>query len=158
MAASPPVSSPYCSLSTCPTAHGLLGEDLERAVLWAGGSAPLFYSGLGLRVERDVKQNKIQPCGSDGHVTSASGGPELVQLLPILPKHKSCKNHSYRAWYCVGLVTKSCPALATSRTVACQVLSMGFSRQEYWSELPFPSPGVFPTQESAELDIFLFLS
>ena len=24
--------------------------------------------------------------------------------------------------------------------------SMGFSRQEYWSGLPFPSPGVFPTQ------------
>ena len=27
-------------------------------------------------------------------------------------------------------------------TVACQVPpSMGFSRQEYWSGLPFPSPG-----------------
>ena len=27
----------------------------------------------------------------------------------------------------------------TPQTVACQVpLSMGFSRQEYWSELPFP--------------------
>ena len=27
-------------------------------------------------------------------------------------------------------------------TVACQApLSMGFSRQEYWSELPFPPPG-----------------
>ena len=25
-------------------------------------------------------------------------------------------------------------------------LSMEFSRQEYWSGLPFPSPGVFPTQ------------
>ena len=23
---------------------------------------------------------------------------------------------------------------------------MGFSRQEYWSGLPFPSPGNFPTQ------------
>ena len=33
---------------------------------------------------------------------------------------------------------------ATSWTVACQVpLSMGFSRQEYWSGLPFPSPGDF---------------
>ena len=32
--------------------------------------------------------------------------------------------------------------------VACQVtLSMGFSRQEYWSNLPFPSPGYFPNQE-----------
>ena len=26
--------------------------------------------------------------------------------------------------------------------------SMGFSRQEYWSGLPFPSPGYFPTQGS----------
>ena len=32
--------------------------------------------------------------------------------------------------------------LATPRTVACQApLSVGFSRQEYWSGLPFPSPG-----------------
>ena len=32
-------------------------------------------------------------------------------------------------------------------TVAYQVPpSMGFSRQEYWSGLPFPSPGIFPTQ------------
>ena len=40
-----------------------------------------------------------------------------------------------------GLVTKSCPTLAIPWTVACQVpLSVGFSRQEYWSGLPFPSP------------------
>ena len=32
--------------------------------------------------------------------------------------------------------------------VACQVLpSMGFSRQEYWSGLPFPSPGDLPNPE-----------
>ena len=32
--------------------------------------------------------------------------------------------------------------LCTPRTVACQVtLSLEFSRQEYWSRLPFPSPG-----------------
>ena len=31
---------------------------------------------------------------------------------------------------------------ATLWTVACQApLSMGFSRQKYWSRLPFPSPG-----------------
>ena len=30
-------------------------------------------------------------------------------------------------------------------TVACQApLSMGFSRQKYWSELPLPSPGDLP--------------
>ena len=45
----------------------------------------------------------------------------------------------------VVLVTKLCPTLATPWTVACQApLSMGFSRQEYWSGLPFPSPGDLP--------------
>ena len=35
----------------------------------------------------------------------------------------------------------------TPWTVAYQVpLSMGFSRQEYWSELPFPSPEIFLMQ------------
>ena len=44
-----------------------------------------------------------------------------------------------------GLVAKSCPTLATPWTVACQApLSMRFSRQEYWSGLPFPSPGGLP--------------
>ena len=33
----------------------------------------------------------------------------------------------------------------TPWTVACQApLSKGFSRQEYWSGLPFPSPGDLP--------------
>ena len=40
-----------------------------------------------------------------------------------------------------GLVTKLCLTLATPWTVACQgPLSMGFSRQEYWSGMSFPSP------------------
>ena len=44
-------------------------------------------------------------------------------------------------WY-GGLVAKSCPTLATAWTVTCQApLSIGFSRSEYWSGLPFPSPG-----------------
>ena len=42
----------------------------------------------------------------------------------------------------------SCVRLsATPWAVAYQApLSMGFSRQGYWSGLPFPSPGIFPTQ------------
>ena len=37
------------------------------------------------------------------------------------------------------------PLFATPWTVACQApLSMEFSRQEYWSGLPFPSPGDLP--------------
>ena len=45
----------------------------------------------------------------------------------------------------VVLVTKSCLTLATPWTVVCQApLSLGFSRQEYWSGLPFPSPRDLP--------------
>jgi len=45
----------------------------------------------------------------------------------------------------LSLVTKLCPTLVTPWTVACQaLLSMGFSRHEYWSGLPFPSPGDLP--------------
>ena len=41
-----------------------------------------------------------------------------------------------------SLVSKSCLTLLTPWTVACQTpLPMGFSRQEYWGGLPFPSPG-----------------
>ena len=37
---------------------------------------------------------------------------------------------------------------ATPWTVAYQaLLSMGFSKQEYWSGLPFPSPGDLPNTE-----------
>ena len=44
-----------------------------------------------------------------------------------------------------GLVTRSCPTLATPWTVACQApLFIGFSRQECCSGLPFPSPGDLP--------------
>jgi len=45
----------------------------------------------------------------------------------------------------VGLVTVSCPILVTPWTLACQApLPMGFSRQEYWTGLPFPFPGDLP--------------
>ena len=47
-----------------------------------------------------------------------------------------------------ALVVQSCPTLCDPMDcslVAHQApLSMGFSRQEYWSGLPFPSPGDLP--------------
>ena len=46
-------------------------------------------------------------------------------------------------YLCACSVTKSC--LTLSWTIACQAaLTMGFSRQEYWSELPFSSPEDLP--------------
>ena len=54
---------------------------------------------------------------------------------------------------CVCSVSQSGPTLCdamdceTLWTVALQApLSMGFPRQEYWSELPLPPLGIFPTQ------------
>ena len=45
----------------------------------------------------------------------------------------------------VGLVAQLCPTLVAPWTVAHQApVSMGFSRQEDWSGLPFPSPGDLP--------------
>ena len=42
-------------------------------------------------------------------------------------------------------IAQSCPTLVTPRTVTHRAPpSMGFSRQEYWNELPFPSPGDLP--------------
>ena len=47
------------------------------------------------------------------------------------------------------LVTQSCVTLCNPWTIACQAPpSMGFSMQEYWSGLPFPSPGDRPNQGS----------
>ena len=44
-----------------------------------------------------------------------------------------------------GSIDKLCLTLATPWTVGFQApLSMGFSRQEYWSGLPFSSPGDLP--------------
>ena len=51
----------------------------------------------------------------------------------------------WRRLYCCCSVAESCLTLVTPWTAAHQApLSMGFSRQEYWSGLPFPPPGNLP--------------
>ena len=48
---------------------------------------------------------------------------------------------------CLPASSSCCLVCSTSGTVARQPpLSMRFPRQEYWSGLPLPSPGIFPTQ------------
>ena len=58
----------------------------------------------------------------------------------------SYKKHQYRSIMCC-VYSVSCVQLSvTTWTVARQApLSMGFSRQEYWSGLPFPPPGGLPS-------------
>ena len=44
---------------------------------------------------------------------------------------------------------KNVQLFMTPETVVCQApLSIGFPRQEYWSKLPSPSPGIYLTQGS----------
>ena len=53
--------------------------------------------------------------------------------------------HLYSGYGGSDLVAKLCLTLVTPWTVTCQTpLSLGFSRQEYWSGLSFPSPGDLP--------------
>ena len=79
--------------------------------------------------------------------------PSLFSFLWELPT-PSCQRHWLlpvtfhpQKGLCCCLVAKLCLTLAIPWTVAHQVtLSMGFPRQEYWSGLPFPSPGDLPDQ------------
>ena len=51
-----------------------------------------------------------------------------------------CSNYGLWKWSCSVVSDSAIPWI-----VACQVpSSMGFFRQEYWSGLPFPSPGNLP--------------
>ena len=62
---------------------------------------------------------------------------------------------------CVRACVRAC--MSVSRSVARQArMSMGFSRQEYWSGQPFPSPGGLPdpgiTPGSPALEVDSLLS
>ena len=82
-------------------------------------------------------------------LTSRSGPPQTSwrQLTPF----PTTRNRWATLWLerkKVKLLSRV-RLLATPWTVAYQApLSVGFSKQEYWSGLPFPSPGVFPTRGS----------
>ena len=72
---------------------------------------------------------------------------QFIRFQLIFPHvHMSRHMYIFLTWtVCVCLVTQSCPTLCNPWTVARQApLFMGFSRPEYWSGLPFPSPGGFP--------------
>ena len=63
----------------------------------------------------------------------------FIRVLECIQDRVACIP---RASSSSSLVAKSCLTLATPQTVAYQAsLPMGFSRQEYWSGLPCPSPG-----------------
>ena len=72
-------------------------------------------------------------------------------ITPICNSFFICKRGKsilLESWKVKVLVTQLCDSVA-SWTVACQApLSIEFSRQQYWSGLPFPSPWDLPNPGS----------
>ena len=67
---------------------------------------------------------------------------KLLNPIYVAVSSRQSRDRSARFW---KVKVKSCPTLATPWTIVHQAPpSMGFSRQEYWSGLPFPSPGDLP--------------
>ena len=74
--------------------------------------------------------------------------PSISEASFTVMQHQAHQQENFsscaQVWWC-GLVTKSCPTLATPWTATCQApLSMGFSRQEYWSGFLCPPPVDLP--------------
>ena len=75
---------------------------------------------------------------------------QIANICWIIEKAREFQKiiYFYFMWLvgCGGLVVKLCPTLATPWSVACQLpLYLRFSRQEYWSGFPFPSPSALLT-------------
>ena len=81
------------------------------------------------------------PCDSPGKNTGV-GCHFLLQSMKVKVKVKSLR--------CAGL-------LATPWTAAYQApSSMGFSRQEYWSRVPLPSPKEIPSLSHSVVFLYFF--
>ena len=66
-------------------------------------------------------------------------------FLQYLPWSDGARRHDLRCFNCEVKLLSCVWLFAIPWTVACQAPpSMGFSRQEYWRGLPFPSPGDLP--------------
>ena len=65
--------------------------------------------------------------------------------MEVICFHKMVYADTHKLISLCLLVAQSCLLFVTPWTVACQTpLYMEFSRQEYWSGLPFPTPGYLP--------------
>ena len=101
--------------------HGILQA---RILEWVAISSSRGYS---------QPRDRTRSCLAGGFFTTES--PEKIKInYTSIKINMAC-----------GLVSESCPTFLTPWTLVCQApLSMGFSRQQYWNGLPFPSPGNLP--------------
>ena len=84
----------------------------------------------------------LQLCISFQRNVASMTNPIFLLITSIL---KPLKGSWYRIFVKVKVLASQSCLFATPWTVALQApLSMEFSRQQYWSWLPFPSPGDLP--------------
>ena len=101
-----------------------------------GFSRQQYWSGLPITSPGDLPHPEIKPGSSALQVDSLSTEPPGK---PLKPRSTPIAVFVVQLLSCVRL-------FATLWTLACQTpLSLGFFRQEYWSGLPFPSPGDLPS-------------
>ena len=107
---------------------------MQPVILGSHGCFPLAPGGRG-RKGADKQEMTWMP---------RPGQREQAKPLRNQPRLFACSTSNCFQ----GQLLFSCSVVsdsATPWTVACQAaLSMGFSRQEYWSGLPRPSPGDLP--------------
>ena len=128
----------------------------HQAPLSMGFSRREYGSGFPCPPAGDLPLPGIEPkypavsCTASGFFTTEPPGKRSLYVTEpqLLPCHFVCisfNTHRYPMGG-GGLVAKSCLTLGNPMSyTACQApLSMEFSRQEYWSGLPFPSPGDLP--------------
>ena len=84
------------------------------------------------------------------HIYSYNCYKEPYKIGTIIVHFTDEDTEVYTTCVCVCVYCMlSCPALCDPWTVAHQApLLMEYSRQEYWSGLPFPRPGDLPDPES----------
>ena len=63
----------------------------------------------------------------------------MFTVVTVITTASACKLDHYAVHVCVQLLSRVWLSVAHQAP-----LSMGFSRPEYWSDLPFPSPGDLP--------------
>ena len=75
-------------------------------------------------------------------ICRALSGQKLIQSLALLPPPADIHLPNISLNFCIIQLLSRVRLLATPWTAAHQAPpSMGFSRQEYWSGVPLPSPG-----------------
>ena len=130
---SPSVQMHCCSLVTklSPTLFATPWTVAHQAPLSMRFSTQEYWSGFLFLSPRDLPNPGIKPTSP-----TLSGGFFITEPLE--------KPTDVLKWSDVKLLSHV-RLFATPWPVACQApTSMGFFRQEYWSGLPFPSPGDLP--------------